>query len=302
VIAYGTDIRRAFGHTGTVPAPSSHGLTAHDQTVVDPDDPRLNDYRCLRPVGGTRRRERDEPTVIIEGHLALSRAVQGSLRLRSVIMTPQRARSLTGLRADIPAAVPLYVAERQVLTEVTGFDVHRGVLASAERPTATDPAGLLSRHRRTVLLEGLTDLENVGATFRVAAALDIGAVLLDDSCADPLYRRCVRVSLGWSTVVPHARFSSTAAGLAAGRALGVRSVALIPAPNAVPVDRAAIEGMLDDPLILLVGSEGSGLAPSTIDAADHRVSIPMADGVDSLNAATALAVVASFAAAARGWN
>lgn len=189
-----------------------------------------------------------------------------------------------------------------MLAEVAGFDVHRGVLASAERPPAADPAEVLSRHRRMVLLEGLTDLENVGAAFRVAAALGIGAVLLDDRCADPLYRRCVRVSLGWSTVVPHARFPSTTAALDAGGVIGVRSVALTPAPDAVPVDRAAVEGLFDEPVLLLVGSEGSGLAPSTIEAADHRVCIPMAVGVDSLNAATALAVVASFASAARGWN
>lgn len=293
--------------TGTVPASaeherSIHDHTSHDYTVFDPDDPRLADYRCLRPVGGTRRRERNEHTVIIEGHLALLRATRGPLRLRSVVMTPERARSLTRLRAVIPTSVPLYLAERKVLTEVTGFDVHRGVLASAERPAEADPAALLTRHNRIVLLEGLSDLENVGATFRVAAALGLGAVLLDDRCADPLYRRCVRVSLGWSTVVPHARFPSTTAGLAAGSAAGIRSVALTPGPGAVPVDRAAAAGWLNDPVLLLVGSEGTGLAASTIEAADHRVSIPMAHGVDSLNAATALAVVASFAAAARGWT
>lgn len=217
-------------------------------------------------------------------------------------MTPQRARSLPQLRAVIPSAVPLLVAERRLLTQVTGFDIHRGVLASAERPPASDPVDLLATHRRIVLLEGLSDLENVGATFRVAAALGIGAVLMDSRCADPLYRRCVRVSLGWSTVIPHARFPSSAAALSASAAVGVRSVALTPASDAVPVDRAAADGYLDDPVVLLVGSEGTGLATSTMDSADHRVSIPMAPGVDSLNAATALGIVAAFAAAARGWN
>ncbi|MCZ7628385.1 MAG: hypothetical protein M5U19_04695 [Microthrixaceae bacterium] len=116
-----------------------------------------------------------------------------------------------------------------MLAELTGFDAHRGVLASADRPGALDPAELLVGHRRFVFLEGLSDLENLGATFRVAAALGFDAVLLDDRCADPLYRRCVRVSLGWSTVVPHARFPGTAEGMAALSAAGVATVALTPA-------------------------------------------------------------------------
>lgn len=217
-------------------------------------------------------------------------------------MTPGRARSLPLLRAAISPEVPLYVLEQEVLTELTGFDAHRGVLASADRPQATEPAELLSRHRRLVFLEGLSDLENLGAAFRVAAALGLDAILLDHRCADPLYRRCIRVSLGWSTVLPHARFPSTTAGLAALSAAGVRTVALTPAPHAIAVDHAVALGHLDDPVALMVGSEGSGLTEAALAAADHLVSIPMTPGVDSLNAATALAVVASFAAAARDWD
>jgi tRNA G18 (ribose-2'-O)-methylase SpoU len=170
-----------------------------------------------------------------------------------------------------------------MLAEITGVDVHRGVLASADRPAPSDPIGLLAAHQRVAVLEGLTDLENVGAVFRVAAALGIGAVLLDDRCADPLYRRCVRVSLGWSTVVPHARIGSLPEGLDVVDAAGHRSVALTPRGGSMAV-------------------EGPGLSGAAIGAAQQRVAIPMAEGVDSLNAATALAVVASFAAANRGWD
>ena len=191
---------------------------------------------------------------------------------------------------------------REMLAEITGVDVHRGVLASADRPAPSDPIGLLAAYQRVAVLEGLTDLENVGAVFRVAAALGIGAVLLDDRCADPLYRRCVRVSLGWSTVVPHARIGSLPEGLDVVDAAGHRSMALTPRGGSMAVDEAAAAGLLDDPVALLVGAEGPGLSGAAIGAAQQRVAIPMAEGVDSLNAATALAVVASFAAANRGWD
>lgn len=270
----------------------------------DPDDPRFDDYRDLRggfDGNGRRLREDHLDHVVIEGHLALSRAAGGPLCLRSVLVTPTRAESLSGELAHLPPGVEVLVADRAVLAQVTGFDVHRGVLASADRPPPSDPPDLLATHPRVAVLEGLTDLENVGAVFRVAAALGIGAVLLDDHCADPLYRRCVRVSLGWSTVIPHTRIGSLRQGLDAVHAAGHRSVALTPRAGSIAVDEAAAAGLLDDPLAMLVGAEGPGLTDAAIDAAHARVAIPMAAGVDSLNAATALAVVASFAAGRRGW-
>lgn len=292
--------RMVAEHTVAEHTVAEHTVDRHP--IDDPTDPRLADYRSLRPPDAAPRSERDQDTVVIEGHLALLRAMEGPLRLRSVVMTPQRAGSLQSLRSAIPAGVPVYVVKRGTLRELTGFDVHRGVLASADRPEPSDPAEVLCSHRRLVFLEGLGDLENLGAVFRVAAALGFGAVLTDDRCADPLYRRCVRVSLGWSTVLPHARFTSSRAALRALHSAGVRTVALTPSPGTVPVDQAASRGLLDDPVALLVGSEGSGLTAEALEVAEHRVSIPMARGVDSLNAATALAVVASFAAAARGWS
>lgn len=270
------------------------------EQVDDPGDGRLDDFRDLRRLP-RRVRESALPHVVVEGHLALSTALRGPLRLRSVLMTPSRAASLRDLVEALPPQVPLRVAPRPVIEEVTGFDVHRGVLASAERPEPVDAADLLTRCRRVAVLAGLSDLENLGASFRVAAALGLDAVLLDDRCADPLYRRCVRVSLGWSTVVPHAVLGPLPDGLELLRPAGFRSVALTPGHGALAVDRAAASGLLDDPVALLVGAEGPGLDGPTLAAADAAVAVPMAAGVDSLNAATALAVVASFAAARRGW-
>lgn len=239
--------------------------------------------------------------MVIEGHLALGRAMEAPIALRSVLMTPSRARSLGGIIERIPDGVPLYTAERDVLAELTGFDVHRGVLACATRPAPTPVATLIEGSRRLVALEGLGDLENVGSVFRVATGLGIDGVLADRRCADPLHRRCIRVSLGWSTVLPHARVPELTGALTTMTEAGFTTVALTPAGDSTPVDRAAATGILDDPFALLVGTEGSGLEPGTIAAADHRVRIPMVRGTDSMNAATALAVVASFAASARGW-
>jgi tRNA G18 (ribose-2'-O)-methylase SpoU len=273
------------------------------QVVADPADPRLDPYRDLRAApDGTRRREKHLGHVVIEGRLALERALQGPLEVDSVLVASNRVDALRDMMRTLPARTQLLTAAPQLVEEVTGFDVHRGVLASAPRPRPEEPAGLLGRSRRVVVLEGLTDLENTGAVFRVAAALGLDGVLLDGRCADPLYRRCIRVSLGWSTVVPHARAEGGTDPAELARAAGLRTVALTPATGAVPVDAAAGDGMLAEPFALLVGAEGAGLDPGTIESADLRVGIPMARGVDSLNAATALAVVASFAASARGWS
>ena len=272
--------------------------------VVRADDPRLADYRHLTDADARRAVEVHgaDPCVIVEGVLALERVLGGGPPLRSVLVTPQRHATLGALLGRVPEGVPVLVADRDVLRDVTGFDVHRGVLASARRPEGLDPSDLLGRARRVVVTEALNDHENLGSLFRNAAALGLDAVLLDDRSADPLYRRSVRVSLGWAAVLPHARVGPLPAGYDVLREHGVRVVALTPDPDAIPVDEAAASGLLDDPVALVVGAEGPGLSKDAIDGADVRVRIPMVDGVDSLNVATALAVVASFAAARRRWT
>jgi len=200
------------------------------------------------------------------------------------------------------ADVPLFVADRDVLAEVVGFDLHRGVLASAERRPPPPADEVLGSCSRVVVTEGLNDHENLGALFRNAAALDIDAVLLDDRTADPLYRRCIRVSSGWAAVLPHARLGALPGGYDRLRSHGFRVVALTPSPDALAADRAAAAGWLDDRVAFVVGAEGPGLAPASIAGADAAVRIPMSPGVDSLNVATSLAVVAAFAAARRQWR
>ena len=271
--------------------------------VTDPDDPVLADYRDLTDADARRLVESGTGggVFIAEGVLALRRVLAAGLRLRSVLVTPARATALADLLAEVPPAVPVLVAERPVMAGVAGFDVHRGVLAAVAREPLPDPAVVLARCARPVLAEGLNDHENLGALFRNAAALGLDAVLLDDRTADPLYRRSVRVSAGWAAVLPHARVGPLPAGLAPVADAGFRTVALTPAGDALDVDLAASRGLLDDPVVLVVGAEGPGLTPATLAACEVRVRVPMARGVDSLNVATSLAVVAAFAAARRRW-
>lgn len=277
------------------------------RSVTDPADPALDDYRDLRRPGGGAAADAARGVVVVEGRMAVERVLHDGPPLRSLLLTPSRARTLAGLVERLGADVDVVVVERDLLAQVVGFDAHRGVLAAAARPAVPTTAALLAAHRRVAVLVGLNDAENVGAAFRTSAALGLDAVLVDPTCADPLARRAVRVSQGWSAALPHARLGDGGATptpelLAPLAAAGVRTVALTPAAGATAVDRAVAEGLLDDPVALVVGPEGPGLDPAVLDAADHRVRIPMAGPADSLNVATALGVAAAFAAARRGWR
>lgn len=274
--------------------------------VEDPDDPRLDDYRHLTDRAALRAADpQDAPfgVLVAEGAVALDQLLASTLRVRSVLLTPARARSIgTTVAAALGDRAPILVVGRDVLAAVAGYDVHRGVLAAAARPEPIDPASVLAGSARVVVVESVSDNENVGALFRNAAALGFDGVLLDEACADPLYRRCIRVSSGWTLRLPFARTGDLGALLADLRRSGVRTVALSPAADARDVDEAVRAGWLGDPFALVVGAEGPGLTPATLAACDHRVRVPMAPGVDSLNVATALAVVGAFAGSARHWQ
>lgn len=274
--------------------------------IPDVEDPRLADYRHLNDAAARTAAGRDDATgggcAIVEGAVALEVVLRAGVPLRSLLLTRARAESMAPLLARRAADVPLFVADRDVLAEVVGFDLHRGVLASAERRPPPPADEVLGSCSRVVVTEGLNDHENLGALFRNAAALDIDAVLLDDRTADPLYRRCIRVSSGWAAVLPHARLGALPGGYDRLRSHGFRVVALTPSPDALAADRAAAAGWLDDRVAFVVGAEGPGLAPASIAGADAAVRIPMSPGVDSLNVATSLAVVAAFAAARRQWR
>ena len=290
--------------------------------VEDPTDPRLDDYRHLNDAAARRAADPEgapHGVVVVEGAVALEQLLSSDLQVRSVLLSPTRAAALSDRLTGVDT---VYVAAREVLAAVAGFDVHRGVLAAAARPAPADPAAVIGAAvvgaavvgaavvgaavvgtaQRLVVLEGLSDNENVGAVFRNAAALGIDAVLLDGTCTDPLYRRSIRVSSGWTLRLPFARAGSSAELLALLGAAGVRTLALTPAPEAVPVDAAADRGLFDGAVAFVVGAEGPGLSAATIAACDAAVRVPMAAGVDSLNVATSLAVVAAFAAARRNWS
>ena len=270
--------------------------------IDDAEDPRLADYRHLTDAAARAAVEAGaDGCCIIEGVVALDRVLAAGVALRSVLVTPARAESSGPLLGRVPVDVPVLVAPRELLADVTGFDVHRGVLASASRGPERSVAGLLGTARRVVVTEGINDHENLGSLFRNAAGTGVDAVLLDDRSADPLYRRSIRVSLGWAAVLPHARIGPLPEAFTALREAGFRVVALTPDAGAVPVDDAARSGLLDDRVALVVGAEGPGLTAAARSGADALVRIPMPAGTDSFNVATSLAVVAAFAAARRDW-
>jgi tRNA G18 (ribose-2'-O)-methylase SpoU len=182
--------------------------------------------------------------------------------------------------------MPAYVVDQALMNAVTGFNIHRGAIAAACRPEPVDLDSVLRTTTTVAVLEGVNDSENLGALFRNAAAFGIGAVLLDPTSADPLYRRSVRVSLGHVLAVPHVRLATWPGDLQHVRRAGFEVIGLTPDPAAAPVETIGHAGKV----ALLLGAEGPGLSQAALDATDRRVRIPMAPSVDSLNVATAAAV------------
>ena len=262
-----------------------------------PDDP-LDDYRALNDPVRRRQVERRGGYFVVEGLFAIEALFDSPYPVRSVLATERRAervRTLVGGRA------PVLVRSDDEVAAVAGFAFHRGVLASADRLPLPAMAEVVAGARTVAVVEGLGDHENLGALFRNAAGLGVGAVLLDPTTADPLYRRSVRVSLGHVLRVPWTRMASWPDGLGELQSLGFEVVALTPASHAEPVDRlrephdgdAADDGTPGGACprrALLLGAEGPGLTADALAVADRQVRIPLAPGVDSLNVATAAAI------------
>jgi tRNA G18 (ribose-2'-O)-methylase SpoU len=252
--------------------------------VSSADDPRLADYQSLTDVALRRKVEPEQGLFIAEGEKVVRRAVAAGYEVRSLLASPARAAEL----ADLPGIH--YVAGYDVLQAVTGFHVHRGVLAAMGRRELPTLAQVQSGARRLMVLEELSSTTNLGAVFRSAAALGMDGVVLAPTCGDPLYRRAVRVSMGQVFAIPYARCESWPDPLTELRAAGWRVLALTPHVDATAIDE--IRRGPDDRLALLVGAEGSGLSDAALSAASEWVRIPMAHGVDSLNVAAAAAVAA----------
>ena len=255
-------------------------------TVEDADDPRLVDYRDLTDVALRTKIEPPHGLFIAEGEKVIRRAMRAGYRPRSLLLSPEWLERMSALVGDIGA--PVYVAETPVLERLTGFHVHRGALASFHRRPLAEAADVVAQASRLVLLEDVVSHTNLGAIFRCAAALGMDGVVLSPSCADPLYRRSVRVSMGEVFAVPYARAPGWPQWLDELRGAGWRLAALTPAPDATPLDRVDVTG--SERVGVLLGTEGPGLSDTAMARADLRVRIPMSGGVDSLNVAAAAAI------------
>ncbi|HEY6279451.1 MAG TPA: RNA methyltransferase [Streptosporangiaceae bacterium] len=257
--------------------------------VSDPGDPRLADYARLTDAALRTSLEAAHGLFVAEGEKVIRRAIGAGYPVRSLLVTPDRLATLSGLAADGPA--PVYLVPPEVAERITGYRVHRGALASMARRPLPGVAAVVAGQHRILVLEDLVDHGNVGAIFRCAAALGVGAVVLAPRCADPLYRRAVKVSMGAVFAVPYARMTDWYGGLAELRAAGFSLLALVTDQAAAPLGQVPLSGRV----AMVLGSEGDGLSARWRHEADMSVCIPMsahamALGVDSLNVVAAAAI------------
>ncbi|UBU11687.1 TrmH family RNA methyltransferase [Nonomuraea gerenzanensis] len=256
--------------------------------VTDADDPRLSDYTRLRDVELRKSLEAERGLFLAEGEKVIRRAIGAGYPVRSVLTTRRWLAPLEDVLGD----ATVYVVSDEIMSGIAGFQVHRGALASMERlPLPAMDSLLKGAAGRLLVLEDLVDHSNVGAIFRSAAALGVDAIILSPRCADPLYRRAVKVSMGAVFSIPYARMDDWFQGLARLREAGFQTLALTPAQDAVPIEEVATA----DRVALLLGAEGDGLSSHWLAEADQAVCIPMsaaamAAGVDSLNVVAAAAI------------
>lgn len=272
--------------------------------IDDVDDPRLTDYASLNSVETRREVERRGSFFIAESELVIRELVATRDRwpIRSVLVTPKRFEAMADVLDPLAAGVdgdppvPVFVGPMDVVRAVTGFHIHRGAVASAERGALASPADVASGGNRAdgddrsraplVVLQGVADHENIGSIFRSAAAFGARGVLLDPRCADPLYRRSVRVSMGHVLRVPFGRIAALD-DLRSADPDGL-VIALTPAADAVGLESLVVDP--DRPVTIVLGAEGPGLTDDWLRDADVRARIDIAPGVDSLNVAVAAAV------------
>jgi tRNA G18 (ribose-2'-O)-methylase SpoU len=260
--------------------------------IDEADDPRLADYVGLTDVALRSRREPEEGLFIAESTSVIERALEAGHRPRSFLMEEKWLEPLLPLLESVDAgprgSVQTFVARKAVLESITGFNVHRGALAAMHRPHLLAVTELLADPslRLVVILEDIVDHTNVGAIFRSVAALGADAVLVTPRCADPLYRRSVRVSMGTVFQIPWTRMPAWPQGVQDLRDAGFTLAALALTERSVALDDFYPEGRV----ALVLGTEGDGISERGLAAADVHVRIPMAGGVDSLNVAAASAV------------
>jgi tRNA G18 (ribose-2'-O)-methylase SpoU len=250
--------------------------------IADPADPRLVDFADLMDADV---RPDRRGIVIAEGVNVVERLSRSSFDVRAVVGVASKIDALRPVLETLSA--PVYLVDKWTLSEVVGFRVTRGVMASASRPASRSADSVLAAGRRFAVLESINDFENLGSILRNAAAFGLDGVLLDGRCADPLYRRSVRVSMGHVFGMPLAVMPEPwPESLGMLSDAGVRVLAMTPRTEARPLGSLAVP----ERWAVLLGAEGPGLSERALQQADHWVRIPMADGVDSLNVATAGAV------------
>jgi len=259
----------------------------HVCDIDDPDDARLDNFRDLNSID----RRPDLPSgkglVIAEGVLVVQRMLASPFTPLAFLGTDRR---LTELTADLAGnAAPFYRASAEVMAEAIGFHLNRGVLAAARRIPERSVEQVADGARTIAVLEGVNDHENLGSIFRNAAGLDVDAVVFGSGCADPVFRRAVRVSMGHALLVPYARAAAWPADLNTLQQMGFRLLAMTPASDAATLS-AAMTAMRGERVAILVGAEGPGLSHAALKASDQRVRVPMSRGTDSLNVATAAAL------------
>ncbi|WP_235735963.1 TrmH family RNA methyltransferase [Nocardioides alcanivorans] len=253
--------------------------------VTDPADVRLADYRDLRDVQLRKSLEAEHGLFIAEGDKVVRRALEAGFAPRSFLLAERWLEGLDDVLG--PSDAPCFVVSEKLAEEVTGFHVHRGALASMQRRPLPTVDEVLDGARAVLVLEDVVDHTNVGAIFRSGAAMGFDAVLLSPRCADPFYRRAVKVGMGAVFSTPWTRLEEWYDALPDLSARGFTTVALTLAPDSTPIEEA-VAG--PDRVALVLGSEGPGLSQRWQDAADRRAIIPMREGIDSLNVAAATAV------------
>ena len=261
--------------------------------ITDLSAPELDVYARLTEAQLRSRLEPEKGVFIAESPKVIGTALDAGLVPVSFLMEEKHLDGQAKPLLDRCGDVPVYTAGREVLDNLTGYPLTRGILCAMRRPEAKAPEEICRNTRRIAVREGIVDTTNIGAIFRSAAALGIGAVLLTPSCCDPLCRRAVRVSMGTVFQVPWARIGEEKEewpekGLLRLHAMGFKMAAMALSDDSVSVDDDAL--MAEDKLAIVLGTEGDGLSESTVASCDYTVKIPMYAGVDSLNVAAASAV------------
>ncbi|MHA7155510.1 TrmH family RNA methyltransferase [Arthrobacter sp. TMN-50] len=255
--------------------------------LTDPTDPRVSDYTSLTDTQLRQRKEPAEGLYIAESTKVLRRAVDAGHTPRSFFLTDKWLPDLQDLLDRFPD-VPAFIGTEQILEQITGFHLHRGALAAMDRPQPLTLDDVLAGAHRIAVLEDIVDHTNLGAIFRSAAALGVDAVMVSPRCADPLYRRAIRVSMGAVFQVPWVRMTEWPAQLGDLQQAGFLVAGLALGEQTIDLDE--LSAARHDRLALVLGTEGDGLSRATLDLADLSVQIPMRAGVDSLNVAAASAV------------